>query len=689
MNRTSPAISVPRAVCNDPGPALHREWLVTNGLGGFAMGTVAGGLTRRYHGLLIAALDPPLGRTLMAVKLDETVHLGELQFPLCTNVWKDGIEEPAGCRRIERFVLAAGVPTWEFGCGAARLTKRIGMEYGRNTTCVEYELGSASPPVALECRLLVNHRDYHALTPGDARRFEVACVGVSDRQPGLRITPPGTARPLVALCERVDAPAAVPPAWTPRHDWFRDFTLPFEASVGYDDREDHLLAGVCRVELAAGQSVRFTLSAEPDALGVPPATRAAPLRGAAARAAAVQAAAAKRWSTPPDRTPAELHQLVLAADQFIVRRPLPGDPDGRTVIAGYPWFTDWGRDAMISLPGLTLCTGRDDIARQILQTWARVVDQGMIPNRFPDAGDTPEYNTADATLWYLWAIGQYHTATADRETLRELFPVMAEIVAWHRRGTRYNIRVDADGLLYAGQPGVNLTWMDAKVGDWVVTPRIGKPIELSALWYDGLRNLVRMASGLGRPGDEYAALADRTAASFGRFWNAERGCCYDVIDGPPGAVHDGAGRDARIQANQVFAVSLDHSPLPAVQQAAVVETLKRALLTPFGLRTLAPGEPRYHGRYEGRLPERDAAYHQGTAWGWLLGPFVIAHYRVHRDAAAARRLLEPMLMHVSDHGVGSIAEIFDGDPPHTPRGCPAQAWSVAETLRAWQVTQGE
>ncbi len=312
----------------------------------------------------------------------------------------------------------------------------------------------------------------------------------------------------------------------------------------------------------------------------------------------------------------------------------------------------------------------------------------MLPNRFPEADETPEYNTVDATLWYFEAIRAYHAATGDDALLRDLFPVLQEVVEWHRRGTRYNIHVDpADGLLYAGEPGVQLTWMDAKVGDWVVTPRIGKPVEINALWYNTLCSMADLARRLGKPAgraaDAYEALAEQARAGFARFWNKATGYCYDVIDGPDG--HDPAGAgDAR--PNQLLAVSLPHSPLAPEQQRAVVDVCARHLLTSHGLRSLASDDPAYVGHYGGDQRQRDAAYHQGTVWGWLIGPFVSAYLRVYGDHERARSFLQPLIHHLADHGLGSLSEIFDGDPPFTPRGCIAQAWSVAEALRAWQAT---
>ncbi|RLC72274.1 MAG: glycogen debranching protein, partial [Chloroflexi bacterium] len=383
---------------------------------------------------------------------------------------------------------------------------------------------------------------------------------------------------------------------------------------------------------------------------------------------------------PARDAPAAIEHLILAADQFIVRRSLSDDPDRRTIIAGYPWFGDWGRDTMISLPGLTLITGRHDVAARILRTYARFIDQGLLPNHFPEAGEEPEYNTADATLWYFEAIRAYHKATNDLTLLGDLFPVLQEIIKWHQRGTRYNIHVDpADGLLYAGEPGVQLTWMDAKMDDWVVTPRIGKPVEINALWYNALRIMADFARSLREPAEGYEITAEQARAGFARFWNEAAGYCYDVLDGP-------GGDDPALRPNQLLAVSLPYSPLTEQQQRAVVDACARHLLTSHGMRSLAPDDPAYVGRYGGDQHQRDRAYHQGTVWAWLIGPFVSAYLRVYRDPEVARSFLRPLMHHLADHGVGSISEIFDGDPPFTPRGCIAQAWSVAEVLRAWQET---
>jgi predicted glycogen debranching enzyme len=330
---------------------------------------------------------------------------------------------------------------------------------------------------------------------------------------------------------------------------------------------------------------------------------------------------------------------------------------------------------------LTLATGRADIAKQILLSFARYIDGGMLPNNFPDAGGRPEYNTVDAALWFFEAVRQYFAATQDAETLAKLFPVMAQMIDAHVAGTRYQIHVDqVDGLLYAGEPGVQLTWMDAKVGDWVVTPRIGKPVEINALWFNALETMANLASAAKQSAEPFAKLAERAKQSFAKFWNSSAGCCYDVIDAP------GIGNDATLRPNQIFAVSLPQSPLSAEQQKAVVDVCARRLLTSHGVRSLAQSEPGYQGHYGGSVRERDGAYHQGTVWGWLLGPFVLAHLRVYKDRAAAMSFLEPLGKQIHSHGLGTLSEIFDGEAPFTPRGCIAQAWTVAEVLRAWRAT---
>ncbi len=655
-----------RETCCHLPVAERREWLVTNGLGGYACGTVAGLLTRRYHGLLIAALDPPLGRTLLLTKLDETAAYDGRDYPLFANRWAGGDVEPAGFRHLQRFHLEGTTPVWTFACADALLVKRVWMEPGANTTYVRYELQRASAPLSLSVKAITNYRDHHAITRTDDWPIS---VDVADR--GLRITAFDGATPFYVLSDAAEAEV--------HHRWYQGYLLAVEDYRGLDAREDHLYAGRFHAELQPGESLLIVATTDPSASLDAPAAydrRRAHERqllelGGERAPSADEGAATSHWH----------RQLILAADQFIVRRSLPDGSTGRTVIAGYPWFGDWGRDTMISLPGLTLATGRPDVAEHILRTFASFVDRGMVPNRFPESGESPQYNTVDATLWYVEAIRAYLAATDDDDLRRDLFPVLHEIITRHERGTRYNIGVDAgDGLLYAGEPGVQLTWMDAKVDDWVVTPRIGKPVEINALWYNALRIVAQVARRLGEPADRYEATAERVRSGFARFWNEDAGYCYDVIDGPE-------GDERLLRPNQLLAVSLPHSPLDDEQQRAVVDACTRQLLTSHGLRSLAPGEPGYTPGYGGDRRHRDAAYHQGTVWGWLIGPFVTAHLRVYGDVAQARSFLEPFIHHLSDHAVGTVSEIFDAAPPFTPRGCIAQAWSVAELLRVWRMLE--
>jgi predicted glycogen debranching enzyme len=653
-----------REICGNLDTAESREWLVTNGIGGYASGTVAGLLSRRYHGLLVAALKPPLGRTLLLAKLNETVLYDNHSYSLDTNRWADETVSPHGYQNIERFSLEGIIPLWRFAVADALLEKRVWMQQGANTTYVQYTLRRATKPLKLTLKAMVNYRDYHSDTQSNGWKMSIQEV-----EQGICVTAYSGAVPVYLLSD-VGSASVV-------NDWYYGFELAAERYRGLRDREDHLHAATFEVTLNPGEAIAFVASTE----------KQANLNAEAAlklRRAQEQKLTGFWNSNRPLNTkesPIWIKQLILAADQFIVDRPVSEDPNGKTVIAGYHWFGDWGRDTMISLPGLTISTGRPEVARSILRTFARYVDQGMLPNRFPDAGDRPEYNTVDATLWYFEAVRAYYSATDDDNLLAELFPVLADIINWHSRGTRYNIHLDAaDGLLFAGVAGVQLTWMDAKVDDWVVTPRIGKPIEVNALWYNALRTMAKFARHLGKPHQEYEAMADRAKYRFSRFWNEETGYCYDVLDSPD-------GDDAALRPNQIFAVSLPESPLTLAQQRSVVEACGRMLLTSYGLRSLAPDHPKYQGKYGGNQYQRDGAYHQGTVWGWLLGPFVLAHLRVYKNPEQARQFLEPMANHLTARGLGSLSEIFDGDVPIIARGCIAQAWTVAEVLRAWLATE--
>ncbi len=658
-------ITFGREICGELQSAQTKEWLVTNGIGGYASGTVAGLLTRRYHGLLVAALNPPLGRTLLLSKLDETICYDGRTYPLSTNRWASGTVEPHGYQQIESFTLEGMVPVWRFACADAIVEKRVWMQHGANTTYIKYDLIRSTAPLDLTCTALVNYRDYHGDTQAHDWQMEVNKI-----DSGVQIIAYAGATPLYLMSDRANVSIA--------HNWYRGFDLKQERERGLNDREDHLHVATFTVTLEPGESLTIAASTEPHPL----LNGASALHTAQTRERQLLSLWRETRPAPELPRPEWIDRLVLAADQFIVDRPSSDEPNGKTIIAGYHWFGDWGRDTMISLPGLTLATGRPEIARSILRTFARYVDKGMLPNRFPDAGEIPEYNTVDATLWYFEAIRAYHAATQDDELIAELFPVLADIIEWHCRGTRYNIHLDPDdGLLYAGEPDVQLTWMDAKVGDWVVTPRIGKPIEINALWYNALRIMATFARRLGRYDKDYQTIANSIHHSFPRFWNSELGYCYDVLDSP-------TGDDSTLRPNQIFAVVLPSQTdgellLTPLQQRGVVDTCGRMLLTSHGLRSIAPNLPQYQGYYGGNQLQRDGAYHQGTVWGWLLGAFVRAHLRVYRNPTQAMQLLEPMSHHLTDAGVGNLSEIFDGDAPMTPRGCIAQAWTVAEVLNAW------
>ncbi|HYZ39850.1 MAG TPA: amylo-alpha-1,6-glucosidase, partial [Stellaceae bacterium] len=643
-----------RAICGDLEQAERREWWMANGLGGYAAGTIAGSLTRCYHGLLIAPVEPPLGRRLVWAKGDAELVDGDECWPLFTNRWSGGVVIPAGHVHIETFYLDGTIPVWVFAIGLLRIEARVWLEPSANTAYTAWRLlASAHPPrpLWLRVRLMVNDRDHHGHTKvGDiSPELEIDSAGLRVRQPQFSLG--------FRACRGVI---------TATRQWIENFDLPVERERGLFDRDNHLQVGEARLELAPGEWAGIIGSLEDD----PPTDLGAALKRRQDWQQDVLDRAARHVADMAT-APAWIAQLMLAADSFIFARPLSDRADGKSVIAGYPWFGDWGRDTMISLPGLTLATGRQEWARDILLTFARFVDRGMLPNVFPGAGERADYNTVDATLWYFEAWRAYYEATGDTDSLAEIFPVLAAIVEWHLNGTRYAIRVDpTDGLLSAGEPGVQLTWMDAKIGDWVVTPRIGKPVEINALWHNALCIMAAFAAVLGRPPELYRDLAERTRAGFGRFDDERTGGLYDVLDGPAG--HDGA-----IRPNQILAVSLPHSPLTPDHQARVVALCGPKLLTSYGMRSLSPDHPDYRPHYAGDARHRDGAYHQGTVWAWLLGHYVLAEYRVYRDADLALRRLEAMRDHLFDAGLGTISEIFDAEPPHRPGGAPSQAWSVA------------
>ncbi|MBV8654401.1 MAG: glycogen debranching enzyme family protein [Candidatus Eremiobacteraeota bacterium] len=619
------------------------------------MGTIAGTLTRRYHGLLIAALRPPLERTLLATKVDETATYRGVRTELATNRWRNGYVSPAGFVAIERFALDGTMPVWHYALGDALLEKRIWMEYGKNAVYVRYRLLRGAAPVDLQLRVFANYRNFHGNT--HAGEWTMRVTGIES---GVRVDAFDGAQPYWLLADRGTA--------TAENVWYRDFFLSIENQRGLDDLDDNLAAARVDVALEPGQETTLLASTESDVA----------FADALERRHARDGIVIATWQATPHAAadPGWMRHCVLAADQFVVERPTVSDPKAMTVIAGYPWFADWGRDTMISLPGLALMTGRPEIAQEILASFAAHIDGGMLPNCFPETGEAPQYNTVDGALWFVEALARYVRATGDLPALRTFWPALQSIIDGYRGGTRYGIHMDADGLIVASDPGQQLTWMDARVGDWIVTPRMGKPVEIAALWFNACKRMAELADRLKAPAEEYSRLAQTVAAGFARFWNPATDCCYDVLDGPQ-------GNDATLRPNQLFAIALAYPVLDAAHFRAVVDACAAQLLTSNGLRTLSPADPKFIGEYSGPAQHRDASYHQGTAWPWLLGAFSVAHARAYGNAATARSFLEPLADQLFDYGLGSVSEIADGADPFRPRGAVSQAWSVGELLRAW------
>jgi predicted glycogen debranching enzyme len=648
-------IQFDRETCGDLEAALRREWLETNGLGGFASSTIIGLNARRYHGLLVAATKPPVGRLILLSKIEETLVIDNGRFDLSANRYP-GVVHPQGFRYLKRFRLDP-FPIFTYELEGVEIEKHVFMIHGENSTVIRYELSNhpaSAKNLALEIRPLIAFRDYHATT-----HENTAINPAVEERSGLATVTPYQGLPSLHVAHN-----AIELRKT--GDWYRNFEYDAERERGLDFSEDLFNPFVLYFDLSSRGPASIMASTEQ--------------RNVAQAAEYRQAEITRRRETlvafPIEDSFAQ--SLAAAADQYLVSRG-----DQKTIIAGYHWFGDWGRDTMIALPGLTLATGKYDIARSILRTFAKHVNQGMLPNRFPDAGETPEYNTVDASLWFFEAARAYLAYTDDLEFIRdELYPIFADVISWHARGTRFGIKVDETGLLVSGEVGVQLTWMDAKVGDWVLTPRRGKPVEIQALWYNALCIMDDLSSSLGDKvaRKRYRHMATLAMWSFNRlFWNEKVGCLYDVVNG--------GSPDPSIRPNQIFAVSLPHSMLPRDRARMVVQKVQEHLLTPFGLRSLAPSDPQYRGRYTGGPTERDGAYHQGTVWPWLMGPFLSAYIKVNGAREEAKRQAQAWLSHLQAHladaGLGHVSEIFEGDAPHRPCGCIAQAWSVAEILRVY------
>jgi predicted glycogen debranching enzyme len=659
---------------DDAAASEPPEWLTANGLGGYACGTITGLMTRRYHGLLIAALPVPLGRTVMLDLLLETL-LGTDGHPVHLGSRQIASEEDRGDHgHLVEFRLEQGLPVWRFQADGMVIERQAVLLHEQNTVILGWRLVEGAPATTLELRPFVHFRPHDARVSDDhARAYQLAAMGQHYEISGGSDIPP-----LRLLLRGHDPLLAL--------DGGRRQELYYaaEARRGYDSRGALWSPGYFRVDLRSDREVWLIASTErwEEITALRPIDAVHQER--ARRRELIDRAEPSLRQSPAD-------ELVLAADAFVIR-PLRDKTENsraqesshRTIIAGYHWFTDWGRDTMISLEGLTLLTGRHGAAEGILRTFADQIRDGLIPNFFSEHEGRGLYHTADATLWFFHALSRYVDLTGDRETLRGLLPKLIDIVDHHRQGTRFGIGVDArDGLLRQGAEGYQLTWMDAKVGDWVVTPRRGKAVEINALWYNALQLTAQWMQELQYtgPAPPLAQMAEAARSSFNaRFWYGEGGYLYDVIDGD-------YGDDASCRPNQVFAISLPHPVLDQRHWQPVMAVVEQRLLTPFGLRSLAPGHPDYKPQYHGDLRARDAAYHQGTVWAWLIGPFIDAWIRLHPERRSeARSFLEGFWLHLDQACVGQISEIFDAETPFTPRGCVAQAWSVAEVLRALHKT---
>nr|HNH21543.1 amylo-alpha-1,6-glucosidase [Ferruginibacter sp.] len=626
--------------------AAALEWLETNGLGGWSSSSVTGCNTRRYHGLLVAATVPPAERMVLVSKLDETILSGNQRFELGVNDY-GGVIHPKGFTYLQSFTKDL-FPQWIYEVNGIRIRKTIAMIQGENTTVLIYDVLKAKNAFSLELLPLYAVRGYHSLLHANDHinrdavfTDHILKTKSYEGSPDIYIKAPGA-----------DHQA--------NPDWFYHFNYAIEKYRGQDFEEDLFSYGCLSVQLKKGDSLGIIISTEDPA-------------GKEAHELLAKESLRRQSllnNQPGDKT---IQQLALAADQFIVKR---GD-DLKTIIAGYHWFTDWGRDTMISLPGLCLCTGRYSDAKKILAAFAESVSEGMLPNRFQDNGEAPEYNNVDGTLWYFIAVHKYLQATNDKKfVLARILPVLKDIIQWHYNGTRYHIHVDDDELLYSGEAGVQLTWMDAKVGDWVVTPRTGKAVEIQALWYNALRIFAALLemNKEKAAADKMNGKAEQVKTSFlNKFWNAADGYLYDVVDGDH--------KDASLRPNQLFAVSLPFTLLEGKQAHSVLKIVEQKLYTPVGLRTLPADDNRYVGVYGGDQLKRDSSYHQGTAWSWLLGAYVDSIIKVKAEKSKAKKVIQNFKYHLEEGCIGSVAEIFDADAPHHPRGCMAQAWGVAEILR--------
>lgn len=667
---------IPESYVEGQEKYIYGEWLVTNGLGGYSSSTVVGIVTRRYHALLVSSLPPPLGRMIMFNHLTEEVNVGDKKYLLNCEEMKQGHLNLEALKYLKSFYLENGLPVWIYDVNGIIIEKRIFMPYRQNTVFICYKLLEGAEDVTLKLYPALHFRSHEGdVNSGYSDPYSMNAVEdkYEIRQkdlPPLRLALMGTQGSFT---------------FEARH--FTDIFFHIESARGYESIGQLWNPGYFQIHLFKGKETALVGSTESwqtmFSLSLPQAQRAESDR--------------RRLlynQSKPYSDEVFVAELIIAADQFIitpenrvedtVRAHAAGD-EIRTVIAGYHWFTDWGRDTMISLEGLTLYTGRAQEARWILKTFSHYVKDGLIPNLFPEGKHSGLYNTADATLWFFHAVGRYVAATGDVLTLQELLPVLRLIIKKHLDGTRFGIHAAAeDYLIQQGAEGYQLTWMDAKVGDWIVTPRRGKTVEINALWYNALRymELWHQQEGESDKAEHYGRIASYVQASFNkRFWIEDRHYLYDLVDGEK-------GDDAAFRPNQIFAISLDFPVLDKKYWKDVLDQCHQKLLTPFGLRTLSIDHVDFKAKYMGDLRARDAAYHQGTVWPWLIGHFIDAWLKVYPDKKVeAHDFLKSFEMHISDSGIGTISEIFDAIEPYIPRGCMAQAWSVAEVLRSWIKTR--
>lgn len=643
------SISICRKKLNRFSQAIRYEWLETNGLGGYASSTVIGANTRRYHGLLVAALAPPVNRVVLLSKLDESIMMDGHRYELGSNKYQ-GAVYPSGYIFQESFEKDL-FPTFRYHVNGITLNKTIATVHEENTTLVLYEVEEAPKDFYMELLPIGAFRDFHHLSSANGRVQQIAFF----EEGVLRMK---FYEDLPELF--ISAPAS---SYQAQSDWYFNFEYQEELNRGMEAHEDLFSPGKLYVPLQAGQRFGVIISTED------PHNRDA--------WELFEEEKKRRLALLQDTQPEHplLKHLTLSADQFLVRR----GEEFHSIIAGYPWFSDWGRDTMIALPGICLARGKYDEAKSILQAFAQYVSQGMLPNRFPDRGEPPVYNNIDATLWFFVAAYKYMLATGDETFLANtLMPAMHDILQWHDEGTRFNIHTAKDGLLFGGEEGIQLTWMDAKADDWVVTPRIGKPVEVNALWYNAWRIFAHFHEILGLESQAKAFIQRSTNIKerfVEVFWNEEDHCLYDCVNG--------SEKDASIRPNQIFAISLPFPLLDPVQGSMVLNVVEDKLLTSRGLRSLCPTDQAYQDKYTGDIFQRDGAYHQGTVWGWLLGPYIDAliYVKGRWGKRMARQLLIDYYPHFSEHCLGSAAEIFDAASPHTARGCGAQAWTISEMLR--------